>query len=271
MEYREDDEYLTEFICLDTINSLTTDRKNYFTFNYTINKLVTKGSVNTVNEVMNIYGIRFYPITLYAGSQTNNTLNNDMFINDSITVLISEFSSQTFKSIEGNLFHHIAKYTINTKEINPGENIVNITTTPRLNNKGYFWFQKPINQFSKLTISFYNPFQLLTFIPNYLSATVIQNSNPMQIVFTELHNMLTNFKIIINNFITGNPLSDKLLIESINNQTLTVTKIDNYNITVPIDLTTMTPLAGTLSIFVNIETIRNIIPIQVYYKKNILE
>jgi hypothetical protein len=39
MEYREDDEYLTEFICLDTINSLTTDRKNYFTFNYTFNKL----------------------------------------------------------------------------------------------------------------------------------------------------------------------------------------------------------------------------------------
>jgi hypothetical protein len=270
MEFREDDEYLTEYICLDTINSLSSDRKNYFTWNYTFNRMLAKGSINTVNEVMNIYGIRFYPMTLYAGSQTNNTLNSDMFINNSISVLISEFSPQSFKSIEGNLFHHISNYTINTKVISPGNSIVNITTTPLLNNKGYFWFQKPINQFSKLTISFYNPFQLITFIPNYLSAVVIQNSNPMQLTFNVLHNMLSNFKILINNFTTGNPISDKLLIDSINDQTLNVTKIDDYNITVPIDLTSMTPLLNPLTIFINIETIRNIIPIQVFYKKSII-
>ena len=271
MEFREDDEYSTEYICLDTSNALVSNRIDYFTWNYTFNRLNVSGSVNTVNEVMNIYGIRFYPMTLYAGSETNNTLNTDLFINDSISVLIAELSPQSFKSIEGNLFHHITKYETKTTEINPGQNIVNITTTPKLNNKGYFWFQKPVNQISKFTISFYNPFQLLSFIPNYLHAEVVQNSNPMQITFSTLHNMLTNFKIKITNFTTGNTTADAIIIESINNQILNITKINDYNITVPIDLTTMTPITGSLIVFVNIETIKNTIPIQLFYKKNILK
>ena len=132
-------------------------------------------------------------------------------------------------------------------------------------------FEKPINQISKFTISFYNPFQLLSFIPNYLQAEVIQNSNPMQLIFSTFHNMLTNFKIKITNFTTGNIIADAIIIASINDQILDITKINDYNISVPIDLTTMTPISGSLIVFINIETIKNIIPIQIFYKKNILK
>lgn len=193
------------------------------------------GVIDVNFKIKDIIGMRLQALTIVCRS----TFTQDQINRNRISILIDELITQSFVASEGNNFHFITLESISSQ----GPSISIKTISPYYLNKGYFYFRLPITKLDTLTISLYNPFQPLPLDPENISGVVIQGSNPAQIIFDFEHGLYQDF-ITITGFTTGNPVADAPIIAAMNT-TFTYpsfTIINLYTITVPVNLSTTTPL-----------------------------
>lgn len=190
------------FVLLDTSNAdpeLSTSTK--FGWNFTDSPLLTTGTINGIGGTGNLVGMRLFPINTTLVSQpsasfvaspfpqlvaaigqspiyTNDFLNT----NNNFTILIDEFSSQSYVGRDGRKFH-FSQFPF----LLAATTVVNLGSYPRLTpyyefvsiskGDGWFWFRTPIVDFSTLTISMATPFTVLPL--SQTTRTII----PIELIF----------------------------------------------------------------------------------------
>jgi hypothetical protein len=184
-------QYKYAYVLLDTSNAaaeLSTDTKfGWRVINY---RSLQSGTVSTVSNIRDLVGMRIFPFTMVlvapVGESGKNYVNNVVNLNNSFNILIHEFAGQSYIGKNGIRFHFdlfpylmnpsLANNTIKLVPYNvPANPYYEFVTSGRGN--GWFWFEKPIVEFSTMTISIRNPFDLVK--PNNTTRTLI----PLQLVY----------------------------------------------------------------------------------------
>lgn len=168
-------QYEYSYILLDTNNAspeLSSDTTYGWRFVNT--NTLSNGTINSVNNIRNLVGMRIYPVTMNLenniGEPNKIYYNKVTNINNNFTILIHEFQSQAFIGRNNRRFHfslfpvlmNRATEPINGYPVIPGLPLnpyYELTTSGKGN--GWFWFKKPIIEFSTLTISIANPFDII--------------------------------------------------------------------------------------------------------------
>lgn len=180
-------QYQYAYILLDTNNTapeLSSDTKfGWKVINYTSQQT---GTVNVVNNIRDLVGMRIFPVTMRlitpVGETGKNYVNNVVNINNNFTILIHEFQAQSFVGREGRKFHFALfpalmniQYPTKGPGFTPANPYFEFTTSGKAN--GWFWFRKPITEFHTMTISIGNPFDLVKLSSN--TRTLI----PLQLIY----------------------------------------------------------------------------------------
>lgn len=175
------------YVLLDTNNidtNLSSDTK--FGWNFVPNAKLSTGTVNSTTSIKDLVGMRIFPITsnfIAPITEPGKTLVNDVSnMGYNFTVLIHEFSAQSFVGRNGFKYHFILYPQLmnptnqpNSTSYTPADPYFEYTTSGKGN--GWFWFRKPITTFSTLSVSMGNPF-------DYVKQTnVTRVLIPLQLVF----------------------------------------------------------------------------------------
>lgn len=178
--------YKSAYILLDTSNIDTTLSSEYkFTWQFLNNTALSRGTVNVIGKVRDIVAMRLFPVktnvvTSILGEENKNKIcwNKLVTMNGNFTILIEEFKAQSYIGRDGRRFHFVMFPSIVNLDTIPGPIIgppftfailpnipyIEFTTSGKAN--GWFYFQKPITQFSTLTVSMGNPFDLMSLTNN---------------------------------------------------------------------------------------------------------
>lgn len=178
--------YKSAYILLDTNNRDTTLSTDYkFTWQFLNNTSLSTGTVNVIGKVRDIVAMRLFPVktnvvSSILGEENKNKIcyNNLVTMNGNFTVLIEEFKAQSYIGRDGRRFHFVMFPAIMNLITVPGPVLgptyvlawlpanpyIEFTTSGKAN--GWFYFQKPITQFSTLTVSIGNPFDLMSLSNN---------------------------------------------------------------------------------------------------------
>ena len=137
-------------IILDSRNSASTDPiYNYrSTWDFTYDGLVRPGVVTTLKKIYNIVGMRMFNTSLNTPALYSYAAPNPIYTN-TFTFLIEELKTQSFIT-HGKYFHFIGAVASRTY-------INKIVIDFEKYNHGFFWFYKPVQELTKLTISVGNP------------------------------------------------------------------------------------------------------------------
>jgi hypothetical protein len=109
-------------------------------------QMTPDGSVNIVGNVRDIIGFRIYPFRIPYTYVADNQYSK-------ISLCIEELKTQSFIAHEGRRFHYMLNSNIDSNYINLDADTYN----------GFFWFEKPITTLDKITITFGNPLEQITF------------------------------------------------------------------------------------------------------------
>mgnify|MGYP000976884063 CR=1 FL=1 len=104
-------------------------------------------SVNVIGNMRDIVAMRIYPFRIPYSSLLDNKYKR-------VSMLIDEMSSQSFVAHEQRKFHFILGSDIDS-------NFLNLSTDKF--NDGHFYFEKPITTLEKISISFGNPLEKVSF------------------------------------------------------------------------------------------------------------
>jgi hypothetical protein len=164
-------QYKYAYVLLDT-NNAAPELSSDTTFGWRVVNYISlqNGSVSTVSDIQDLVGMRIFPVTMRlntpVGELGKNYINNVANINNNFTVLIHEFQAQSFVGREGRKFHFsLFPYLMNPEfpSVGPSYTPLNpyfeFTTSGKAN--GWFWFREPITEFSTMTVSIGNPFDLV--------------------------------------------------------------------------------------------------------------
>lgn len=174
------------YLLLDTDNIDTTLSTTYnFTWQFLNYISLSTGTVNSTGKIRDIVAMRIFPVktnvvTSILGPDYNNKVmyNQLTTMNGNFTVLIDEFKSQSYIGRNGRRFHFILfPYVMNlitynvrqagppfTYAVLPADPYIEFTTSGKAN--GWFYFRKPITNFTTLTVSIGNPFDLMSLTNN---------------------------------------------------------------------------------------------------------
>jgi hypothetical protein len=184
-------QYKKAYILLDTDNAESFSQYTIFRWNFMPNSQIASETVNVVGNIRDLVGMRIFPVKTSFLSQPSSVLaenttaittvyapgffnlnGNSEYSNDYInqnhnfTILIDEFSSQSYVGREGRKFHFVLfpfllnpGSTVHQNYYTPLDPYYELTTSGKGN--GWFWFKTPITSFSTLTISIANPFTVL--------------------------------------------------------------------------------------------------------------
>lgn len=180
-------QYQYGYVLLDTNNAdadLSTDVK--FAWRVLNYDSTSDGTVNVPSNTRDLVGMRIFPITMKlttpVGEPDKTYFNNIITENSNYTVLIHEFQAQSYIGREGRKFHFVLfPYLMNPSTpkkgpaYTPGNPYIEFVTGGKAN--GWFWFRTPITEFSTMTVSIGNPFNLVT-----LSNTV-RTLIPIQLIY----------------------------------------------------------------------------------------
>jgi len=182
-------QYQYAYVLLDTDNAASDlSSSNKFGWRF-INYISQQtGTVSAVNNIRDVVAMRIFPVTMQliapvgeAGKAYTNPFTN---INNNFTILIHEFQAQSFVGRDGRKFHFdLLPYLMNmyfepgyaVPFTTPADPYFEFTTSGKGN--GWFWFRNPITEFSTLTVSIGNPFDLVS--PDNNTRTLI----PIQFVY----------------------------------------------------------------------------------------
>jgi hypothetical protein len=219
------------YIFLDTKYRDVSQTK--YSWNYINSINTSQGTVNSISDMGNMIRIKCLPIRI--PKQTGFTTTNNF---KRITMLIEEFSAQSILAQENRRFHFIFEVT---------EDGLFLDLNPYQYNKGVFEFNKKIVSVKTLTITFANPTQLLTFLPDRFQLCSASIASPTVITTPAAHGLLTGDFVIFESFTTTNTTADAARITSFNNLVgYAVTFISAVTFSVVIDTTLM---VGTMSTF----------------------
>lgn len=263
--------YKRSNIVLDTHNQTLSNLK-YGKLSWKVNyeNIFIEGSVAFDPNMNFIHGIKLGGIKFLKNSLIE-TLGNSK--NYHLSILIDEFSSQSFVGTDGKLFHFLQMYKYQYN----GEEPLSVEVSPYGHNDGYFWFNKPFQSLHTITLTLGDPMIEIPFDNNFIKCKLVQNSNPMELIpinkitYTTLYYM--NNQLQISGFTTGNPVADTVLISSINNQIININNIykDTNDIVTSfelssIDVSSMTPRENDIEILLfSKEVNRYIIPLELIY------
>ena len=164
-------QYQYAYVLLDT-NNAATELSTDTTFGWRVINYVSlqAGTVSTVNNIRDLVGMRIFPVTMELKTPVGETgktyINNVVNINNNFTLLIHEFQAQSFIGRNGRRFHFSLfpalmniEFPFRGPGITPNNPYFEFTTSGKAN--GWFWFRTPVTEFSTMTISIGNPFDLV--------------------------------------------------------------------------------------------------------------
>jgi hypothetical protein len=164
-------QYQYAYVLLDT-NNVAPELSGKTTFGWRVLNYLTQqaGTVSVCNNIRDLVGMRIFPVTSQLITPVGETgkiyTNNNINMNNNFTILIHEFQAQSFIGREGRRFHFSLfpqimnfNYTISDVGVIPQNPYIEFTVSGKCN--GWFWFKTPITEFSTMTISIGNPFDLV--------------------------------------------------------------------------------------------------------------
>lgn len=148
----------------------------------------TDGSINVIGNVRDIIGFRIYPFRIPYTSSADNKYQR-------ISVLIKEYTAQSFIAHENRNFHFMMNSIIDSEFITLEADVYN----------GYFWFEKALTAVDKLTLTFANPLELITFDRDrdFCSFDYFTLAPLTQITTTQIHNLQNGDRVYITDFDVG--------------------------------------------------------------------
>jgi hypothetical protein len=229
-----------------------------FIWNFLANSTInTPGAVNSVGTVQNVVSFSCPNIRI---PYTNNAFINAY---KRITMLVNEFSGQSYVGQEGTKFHMIFSTAID-------QSMVDCTALP--DSTSVFEFAKPITQLDSFTVSFACPLETITFDMDRLVMSVSYAPfNPVapQDTFTSTtpHNLTTGDQIYITNFTTNDPTTDVAIIAAANRASGYNVYVNNPNgFYLPdLDLSAVTAPINPYSILIYFGSKRIFIPLELKY------
>lgn len=223
--------YTYRYIVLDTSRSSGYDfNTKKYKWNYNGTPLVEEGVASSTGPIKNIVGMRSFPIVM-----KNFRTFRDLY--NIYTLTIDELVAQSFIGHERQRYHFMYR-TRNVPVFGLSDSN---EFNPRDFNRGYFWFRTPIQSINSFTISMANPVQIVDIPAGIQSAIISTFNNPLQLVFSYPHGLLSGGIIIISNFTTNDPVTDAVIIASVNSSAgHVITVIDDLTISIPVDGTLIT-------------------------------
>ncbi len=159
------------YVLLDT-NNAAPELTSTTTFGWNVINYISQrsGTVSMVSNIRDLVGMRIFPVTMQlitpVGEAGKTYTNNVTNINNNFTILIHEFQAQSFVGREGRKFHFALFPALMNPQFpsigpsfTPANPYFEFTTSGKAN--GWFWFRTPITEFSTMTISIGNPFDLV--------------------------------------------------------------------------------------------------------------
>jgi hypothetical protein len=230
------------YFLLDSRYKSTSSTKNRFIWDYSNDKNQQTGTVNVIGNVRDIVSLRIYPFRLPYVSSADSKHRR-------ISLLIHEFSSQSFFAHEDRRFHFMMETSIDNQYID---------CNPYKQNDAYYHFEKPFTTFTSITISFGNPLQLIELEKDRdkCSADYFGITPLTQITTLTDHGLKNGDRVYLSNFDVG--LVDSLLLEQfqINNiiknkmnreEGFLITVFDATNFSINFDSSNIqNPIAGLL-------------------------
>jgi hypothetical protein len=233
-------------IMLDTRYRLITNNSSTFTWNFVNNENVSDGTVNVSGNINNIISMRLSPIRIPYTASADNDYSR-------ITLLVNEFSSQSFIGQEGRRFHFINNAIVDNRWI---------IVCPENFNDGYFYFRTPLNFSSTITVSFGSPLDSLDFDSDRATTTVTAYGAVTTFQTNINHNLETGDLVYISNFNTLNNITESTIVSSINRPLgHTIDFINNNTFTINVNSTSIvTPSAGTTIVVTALRTVTLTVP-----------
>ncbi len=164
-------QYQYAYVLLDT-NNAAPELTSTTTFGWNVINYISQrsGTVSMVSNIRDLVGMRIFPVTMQlitpVGEAGKTYTNNVTNINNNFTILIHEFQAQSFVGREGRKFHFALfpalmnpQFPAQGPSFTPANPYFEFTTSGKAN--GWFWFRTPITEFSTMTISIGNPFDLV--------------------------------------------------------------------------------------------------------------
>jgi hypothetical protein len=162
-------QYKYVYVLLDTSTALNVgDQGTSFQWNFIDNVHIQDGVVTTVGKVRDLVAMRCFPVKANYDLTTGlppKHYNNFVNLNNNFTILIEEFSAQSYIGRDGRRFHFVLfpvlmnPVYIGDVTISPDDPYYEYVTTGKSN--GWFYFRTPIVSFSNLTVSMADPFGLI--------------------------------------------------------------------------------------------------------------
>ena len=214
------------YILLDSrYRILDNDGTTAFQWNFNNNELTTQGSVNAIGNIRDITSMRICPIRIPYNSNADNEYQR-------VTMLIQEFSAQSFIGQENRRFHFIFKPEVSDRWID--------LQTDNFND-GYFEFRNPITRLETFTISFGSPLEQIIFDTDRANASILDAGYAAVTTFNTIspHNLETGDTVIISGFSTANSNgNDNNVVSAINKiKGHIITYIDLNSFSIPVNST----------------------------------
>jgi hypothetical protein len=225
------------YILLDTrYRILDTDGTTSFQWNVVNTEITQQGSVNVIGNIRDIVAIRIFPIKIPYNSNADNDYSR-------VTLLIQEFSAQSFIAQENRRFHFMLRPVVTDRWIE--------LTTDNFND-GYFIFRNPITRLDTLTLTFGSPLDAIKFDTDRMNAYINDADYSTDTTFTtnSPHNLETGDTAIISNFRTANSAIDTVMVSLINRAAgHIITYIDANRFSIDVNSSAITSTgAGTVSV-----------------------
>lgn len=187
------------YFLLDSRYKNPTSTQKQFTWDYSSDKSQQMGTVNIIGNIRDIVALRVYPFRIPYVSSADTKHKR-------ISLLIHEFSSQSFFAHEDRRFHFMLETSVDNDFID---------CDPYKQNDMYYYFEKPFTTFTSITISFGNPLQKIEFEKDTdkCSADYFSISPLTQITTDNEHNLSDGDKVYFSNFDVG--FVDPLLVEQV--------------------------------------------------------
>lgn len=243
------------YITLDTKYKLTSgSTSTQFMWNFLNNSSIESvGAASVIGEVSNLKQINVHRLRIpYVNSADNS--------NKKITMLVEEFSAQSYVGFEGRRYHFQF-----TPEIDANQ--INLLPWSIGDKFGEFKFRIPITQINTFTVSFGSPLTLVEFDNDRLNATVSYTANGL-FTTTEPHNLLTGDVVSFTNFTSLAPAVDEPILDLVNAAAgNSVVVIDNFNFEINVDLTAITAPLFPQSVVAYFESKRIFIDLELIYEE----
>lgn len=252
-------------IILDTDNKPTINLDGSLTWYVSNSKNFQEGYVYLGENIKNIVGIRLSPTRWEKTPEPYNTGNLLRY-----TILIDELSGQSF--ISGDKNFHFMLSASGLSDIDTSSAYYYLDLMPA--NKGYYWFNNPITELTKLTLSFGSPFNSFRLRTQYMRCRIVQQSNPQQFISTDNPANANYYYeqpyyavgeiVYIQGFTTGNTTTDQAFIANFDTAR-TVNTISADGFTVNLNASGVVSSPNILYVVVKTLRFRSIFSIDVFY------